>query len=126
MFPTSPSVFVCSSSTELTIWGFDEPAVGQLELRGGRVGQCNHSTRGPLPERAVRGAGTRTASRLLAFLESGATARLPDLVCKLVDTCVRANNGFGDSPDAARVDLSRRCKHIRSIRNRKGPRCVGA
>jgi hypothetical protein len=88
MFPTSPSVFVCSSPTELTIWGFDEPAVGQLELRGRRVGQCNHSTRGPLPERAVRGAGTRTASRLLAFLESGATARLPDLVCTLVDTCV--------------------------------------
>jgi hypothetical protein len=30
-------------------------------------------------------------SRLLAFQESGATARLPGLICKLAVTCVRVH-----------------------------------
>jgi hypothetical protein len=89
MFPTSASFFGRSSPIEFDDLGSDERAVGQLELRARRVGQRCHSARGPVQERAARGEGPRTASRLPAFLGSGAAARVPSLVCKQADTCVR-------------------------------------
>ena len=113
MFPTSASFFGRSSPIEFDDLGSDERAVGQLELRARRVGQRCHSARGPVQERAARGEGPRTASRLPAFLGSGAAARLPSLVCKQILAC-------------ACKQKFRLCRHIRAIRNMKGPRCVGA